>query len=233
MSKLKRLLAPEFWKIPKKISKWAVAPRPGPHRKFESIPMQILVRDILKLVETGKEAKRIIKSGEVLVDGKIRKDHAYPVGLMDVVSIPKIKKHYRIVPISKGLGLIEISEEESKLKMCRIENKTVVKKGKLQLNLHDGRNTLVDKNEYGTGDSVLIEIPSQKIIEHVRMDKGSLGLIVKGKNTGKTIVINNVVVTRSREPNKVVCEIEGKKTEVIKDYVFVIGSKEPLIKLSG
>lgn len=214
------------------MSKWTVAPRPGPHKKFESIPLQIVVRDILKLVETGKEAKRVIKSGEVLVDGKIRKNHGYPAGLMDVVSIPKIKKHYRIIPTTKGLELVEISEKESKSKICRIENKTIVKKGKLQLNLHDGRNILIDKDGYKTGDSVLINIPDQKIVEHVKMSKGSLGLIVKGKNSGRTINIENIVVTRSREPNKVVCELEGKKVEVIKDHVFVIGSKEPLMKLS-
>lgn len=229
MSKLKRLRTPKFWRIPKKLSKWAVSPRPGPHKKFESIPLQVIARDILKLVETGKEAKRIINSGEILVDGKIRKDHAYPAGLMDVLSIPKIKKYYRVVPTAKGLELVEIPETEAKKKICRIENKTVVKKGKLQLNLHDSRNILVDKGDYRTGDSVLITIPDQKIVEHVKMAKGNLGLVVKGKNSGRTVDIKDVVVTRSREPNKIVCELEGKKLEVIKDYVFVIGSKESLI----
>ena len=57
-------------------------------------------------------------------------------------------------------------------------------------------------------------------------------MVVKGKNIGKITVINDVVVTRSREPNKIICEIEDKKTEVIKDYMFVIGDKEPLIKVS-
>ncbi|HDJ96711.1 MAG TPA: 30S ribosomal protein S4e, partial [Candidatus Aenigmarchaeota archaeon] len=27
---LKRLLAPKFWKLPKKVTKWVVTPRPGP-----------------------------------------------------------------------------------------------------------------------------------------------------------------------------------------------------------
>jgi small subunit ribosomal protein S4e len=91
MSKLKRLKAPKFWKLPKKSRKWAVSPRPGPHRKFESIPLAIALRDIVKIAETGSEAKKIIKMGEILVDGKIRRDHKYPAGLMDAISIPKMK----------------------------------------------------------------------------------------------------------------------------------------------
>ena len=66
----------------KKIRTWVVTPRPGPHPKYSSIPLLIVVRDILKLVETGKEAKKIIKAGEILVDGRPRKDHKYPTGFM-------------------------------------------------------------------------------------------------------------------------------------------------------
>jgi len=229
MAKLKRLLVPQFWRIPKKEYKWTVSPRPGPHKKFESIPLQIIVRDILKLGETGKEAKVIIHNGEVLVDGKKRKDHAYPAGLMDVVAIPRIKKYFRVVPFSRGLKLSEISEEESKKKICRINGKSIVRKGKMQLNLHDGKNILVDKDVYKTGDSVLIEVPAQKILEHVKLEKGSSGLIIKGKNSGKHVGIKEILVARSREPNKIICEIEGKEVEVREDYVLVVGKKEPLV----
>lgn len=229
MAKLKRLVAPQFWRIPKKEYKWTVSPRPGPHKKFESIPLQIIVRDILKLGETGKEAKVIIHNGEVLVDGKKRKDHAYPAGLMDVVAIPRIKKYFRVVPFSRGLKLAEISEKESKKKICRINGKSIVRKGKMQLNLHDGKNILVDKDVYKTGDSVLIEVPAQKILEHVKLEKGSSGLIIKGKNSGKHVGIKEILVARSREPNKIICEIEGKEVEVREDYVLVVGKKEPLV----
>ena len=229
MAKLKRLLAPPFWRTPKKAYKWTVSPRPGPHRKFESIPLQILVRDILKLAETGKEAKTIIHTGEVFVDGKKRKDHAYPVGLMDVIVIPKLKKYFRVVPFAKGLNLVEIPEKESKSKISKIVGKTVVKKGRMQLNLHDGKNILVEKGAYSTGDSLLIEVPAQKILEHVKLGKGNVGLIIKGKNSGKNVVIKEVTKVRSREPNKIICDIEDKEVEVREDYVIVTGEKKPLV----
>ncbi|HKZ45635.1 MAG TPA: S4 domain-containing protein, partial [archaeon] len=94
--KLKRFKVPSYWKIEKKSVKWAVSPRPGPHKKYECIPLQVIVRDILKFAETGKEAKTIINKGEILVDGAVKKDYAFPIGLMDSVSIPKIKKFYRM-----------------------------------------------------------------------------------------------------------------------------------------
>jgi small subunit ribosomal protein S4e len=232
LTKLKRLLAPKFWRIPKKKFKWTVAPRPGPHKKFECIPLQILVRDILQLVEKGKEARSIIKKGEVLVDGKPRKDPKYPAGLMDVIEIPKINKAYRIIPTSIGLDVLEIPKDEAKLKLCKINNKKILKGNKIQLNLHDGRNVIVEKDEYKTGDSILIELPDQKIVDHVKMEKGSIALITKGKNMGKLVEIKDIITTRSREPNKVICKAGDEEITAIKDYVFVVGKEKPLIVVS-
>jgi len=210
---------------------WTVSPSPGPHPKEECIPLLIIVRDILGLVELGKEAKKIIKAGEILVDGRVRRDHKYPVGLMDVIEIPKIKKVYRVVPFEHGLKLVEIPKKEAKLKLCRINDKTTVRGGRLQLNLHDGRNVLVDKDVYKTGDSLLIELPEQKIVDHIKMEKGSLALIIGGKNRGMLVKVKEVIVTRSREPNKVICEIDGKEIITIKDYVFIVGKEKPVIKV--
>lgn len=100
------------------------------------------------------------------------------------------------------------------------------------MNLHDGKNLLVGKDVYKTGDSLLLKMPEQKILEHIKMEKGSIGLITHGKNSGKLVKIKEVIVTRSREPNKVICELDNEEIEVIKEYVFVVGKKEPVLKLS-
>ncbi|OGI15373.1 30S ribosomal protein S4e [Candidatus Micrarchaeota archaeon RBG_16_49_10] len=237
MSHLKRILAPKYWKVRKKLIKWTVSPRPGPHGKSECIPLTILARDVLKLVDTGREAKTIVKAGDILVDGRPRKDQKYPVGFMDVVEIPKIKKAYRMMATSKGLELVEIAEKETKVKLCKITNKSLIEKGHVQLNLHDGRNIIIPVKDpkkrkedvYSTGDSVLIELPSQKIVDHVKMEKGNLVLITGGQNEGVIAKIKDIITTRSREPNKLICEKEKLTFEAIKDYAFVIGSKKPLI----
>jgi small subunit ribosomal protein S4e len=221
--------------MPTKARKWVVSPRPGPHKKFESIPLLIIVRDILKLADIGSDAKKIIKSKEIFVDGKPRLDHKYPVGLFDTIEVPKIDKQFRVIPSRKGLELIEISKQESKQKLCRIKGKTMTKNGIPQLNLHDGKNIVLDKKtktDYNTGDSLLIELPDQKIIDHLKMDKGMVSIITDGQNRGTIAKIKEIIIRRTREPNKIICEKDGKDFEAIADYVFVVGKTKPEIKVS-
>lgn len=232
MAHLKRLLAPRFWRVPKKEKKWVISPDPGPHRKFECIPLGIIVRDILHLADTRKEAKRIIKRGEILVDGRARKSIGYPVGLFDVLSIPRIKEHYRIVPTSYGLDLLKINPEEAKLKLCKIVKKTVVKKGRLQIGLNDGKTLLVDEDVYKTNDSLILTLPELSIVNHIPMKAGNLGVIVKGKNSGRICRIKEIIPGSFRRPSKAICEVDKEEKEVLLSRVFVIGKEKPLLTVS-
>ena len=164
---LKRLAAPKFWPIPRKEFKWAVKPSPGPHPADNCLPLLVIIRDILGLAETAREARMILGQRKILVDGRVRTDYKYPVGLMDVVAIPELKKAYRCVPkLGGGLTLLEIPEEEACFKLCRIEDKTTVNGGHIQLNLHDGRNVLVRiqdplnpvEDVYKTGDVLKLSL---------------------------------------------------------------------------
>jgi small subunit ribosomal protein S4e len=152
---------------------------------------------------------------------------------MDAIEIPKLNKAYRMVSTSRGLSLIEIPKDEAKLKLCRIKDKTITKGGILQLNLHDGKNILIEdkKVKYNTGDSILIQVPEQKITKHLRMDKGSIAMITGGQNIGRIAKIKDIVIRRTREPNKIICEEKEKEFEAIVDYVFVVGENKPEIKV--
>lgn len=229
---LKRLLAPKFWKIARKRAKWVVRPSPGPHPLEGCIPLLVMVRDILKLAENAKEARKMAKKGEILVDGRARRDHKFPVGLFDSISIPKIGKNYRVVPTKKGLELIEIGKREAKKKICKIVGKTMIKGSKVQLNLHDGRNILIeDAKKYSTGDSILIKLPMSKILNHVQMKKGAIGIATGGKNIGEIARIVEIKRGKMREPPKVLCSIGKRKIAVLREHFFVLGEKEPLIKV--
>ncbi len=231
--KLKILNAPAFWKAAKKKTTWVVSPSPGPHKKFENIPLSILLRNVLKFAETLKEARSIIKQGKVLINNKIVRDEAFPIGLLDTVSIPKVKKYYRVVPVKKGLVPVEIDEKESNIKICRIRDKTILKKGKVQLNLNDGRNILAAADGYSTGDSLLIELPSLKIIKHLKLKPGASGIVVKGTDSGKTGKVKSIMQGSMSQPSKVVCDLGGSTKEVLKDRFFVLGDDRPMISVSG
>ncbi|MDI9623927.1 MAG: 30S ribosomal protein S4e [Methanothermobacter sp.] len=231
---LKRFKSPRHWPIPPKESKWTVKPSPGPHSMENSLPLLIIVRDILGVADTSREAKKIINSGEIFIDGRPRKDYKFPVGFMDVVEIPKTGETYRVGLSKKGaLTLHPIKEEDKNFKLCKIIKKTTLKGGKTQLNLHDGRNHIVDEN-FKVGDVIKLKIPQQEIIDSISFKEGNIGLVTGGKHTGEIGTIKKITITRSSMPNTVIIETHDKKSFMtLKDYVFVIGEKEPLIQLGG
>lgn len=218
---MKRLVAPKWWPIKRKEKKFVVSPR-GAHPKDFSLPLIVLVRDVLKLAETSREAKSIITRGEVLVDKKKRKDPKFGIGLFDVVEIPVMKKAWRAVP-KNGLSFIEIPESEAKLKICKIVDKKTLKGKKNQLNLSDGRNLLTDK-KYSTYDSLVIELPEQKIVDHLKFEKNSTVVVIKGVNAGKLAKIKTI------EKNRLWLDNE-KLFEIPKNLVVVVGREQPAIKI--
>jgi small subunit ribosomal protein S4e len=235
MSKhLKRLAAPRALKIERKERKWTIRPSCGPHPVDRSIPLGIIVRDYLKLCDKASEAKKIVGKGEILIDGTPRKDIKFPCGLMDVISIPKLKKHYRVSIDKRGkLTLVPISENEAKWKFCRIENKTTLKGKKTQLNLHDGRNILVDKDTYKTNDTLKISIPDQKILDVFPFKEGTTSMIIGGTHIGEIATIDKIEITRSSMPNIVHLKNKDEKFQTIKNYVFPIGKDKPELTIPG
>ncbi len=194
-----------------------------------SIPLAMVLRDYLHICDTGREARRIIGAGEIQVDGKVRKDYKHAVGFMEVLGIPKTGQYFRIL-LSKGrLQIVEIPPENSTWKLARIEDKTTLKGGKTQLNLHDGRNMIVEKGTFKTGDVLKISVPEQKVLDRFAFAEGGLSLVIGGSHAGKLATIKNVVVTRNPKENIVNMQAGEKAFSTIKPYVFRIGKDKPEI----
>lgn len=238
---LKALAAPGFWPILRKEYKWVVKPSPGPHPINRCIPLLILVRDVLKLAKTAREARRLIAEGHFKIDGRVRRDYKYPVGSMDVLEIVGLDKYYRMIPVPvKVLGLVEISREEAGYKLARIENKTTVKGGHIQLNLHDGRNIIVKVNDprnpvedvYDTLGTLKISIPDQEILEYIPLKEGVLAIVNGGRNVGRVGRIVSIHRGMRRYRSIVTLEdFSGSKFQTSLDYIFPIGVDKPLITL--
>lgn len=235
---LKRLATPGFLQIERKhrsSGKYFMKPRPGPHPKDFCLPLGHILRDMLKIAINLREAKILINKGDVLVDGRIRKDHRFPVGLMDVITIPKINKAYRVLP-SKHHGIIvsEISEDLAKVKLCRIENKRTLKGGFIQLNLHDGRNIRLEPDKgqkYRTRGTLKISIPEQEILDYYPLEEGNQAIIKSGNNIGAAGSIKEL--TKRFGVNASLAQIETDEGIISTsyEYVFPIGHEESAIDL--
>lgn len=232
MSKhLKRLKAPRAIMLHRKEKTWTIKPSPGPHPLEKSIPLGLIIRDYLGLCDTHKEAKRALSDGNVLVDGITRKRHNFPCGFMDVITIPKLNKSYRILFNQKGkLTLVPITDKEAEWKLCRIENKTIVKDKKIQLNLHDGRNIIIKNDEYKTGDVLKISQKENKISDVYKFDKGTISMIIGGTHVGELANIQDIQTVPSSKPN--IATMKGKdEFSTITHYIFPIGKTKATITL--
>jgi len=239
---LKRKPAPIFWPIHRKESIWTVKPIPGPHPLSRCIPLALIVRDMLEIAKTRKEAKTIISQEKIKVNGKVKREELFPVGLMDVISIPDTEKAYRVLPSEKGLILHPIGTDEAGFKLCRIENKTAVRGGHLQLNLHDGTSMLIrvkdpkkpEEDVYQTLDTLKLSIPDQEVTGHMKLTVGAPAIIIGGKNIGKYGKITAIEEKPSQKRRDLLVTIEdknGNRFQTTLNFVFVLGDTEPSISL--
>jgi len=197
---------------------------------------------MLGVAKTRSEVRVVLSQGSVLVDGNIMKEELFPTGLMDVISIPALNKQYRILSSEKGLTLNSISKDEAEFKLCRVENKTVLNNGNVQLNLHDGRNIRItvkdvskpEEDVFSTSDTVKISLPQQEIAAHFKLAEGASALIVGGKNIGKYGKIAALERREAQKKRKALVTIEdarGNRFQTTAEYVFVVGDAKAHISL--
>jgi len=227
----KRVTVPRSWPIARKNHKWVAKTSPGPHSSENSMPLVMVVRDMLGLADNAREAKRVLYEGKVLIDGKVVKDHKYPVGIFDVVSIPALNQDYRMLRDERGMFFFKPIEPADRKKLVRVENKTILKGNKQQLNFNDGSNRL-EEGAFKPGDSLILSIPEKKIEDRIEFKEGNLAVVVGGKHSGQTGRIKAIHVVKSSRPNRVI--ISGQEDfETIADYVFMIGREQPAIGLGA
>lgn len=207
--------------------KWVVTPKQGAHEKKDSIPLLLLVRDRLGLADSAREAKKIIREGLILVDGVPRKESNYSVGLMDVLSIPKAKKHYRLMPSKKGLVVSEIGDGEAKTKLKKIVGKTTLHDGLIQLKLHDGATLVPEKGEYNIGDTLVWDLDSKKASKVLEFKEGSTALIVRGVHSGEIDKIAEKLPGQAKKPSLT----RIGQVQTLSEYVFVVGTDKPVISV--
>ena len=228
MPHLKRHFAPKSWKIKRKGIKYITKGSPGAHKLGMSLPINVVLRDVLGYANSNREVKFILQKRDVKVDGIVRKDYKFSVGLFDVLSLNDVDEYFRIVLDKKGeISIIKIGKGESEFKPCKIIGKSAVK-GKVQLNLHDGKNIFAKDGSYKVGDSILLNLGKKyEIKEKISLDKNVMIYLTGGGHIGEIGKVQDII------GNRILYNTEtGDTVETLKEYAFPIGKDKPLIKLS-
>lgn len=230
---LRRHTAPYFWPVHRKERVWVVKASPGPHPLSRSMPLAVVLRDVLGYALTLREARLVLAEGRVQVDGRVVRDYKFPVGLMDVLYLKGVEAYYRVLPHpSKYFMLHPIGEEEAHLKPLRVKRKTSVKGGGIQVTFHDGRNLqLSDGAVFGTYDTVLLDLRENKVLDHVRIEEGVLAYVIDGVNIGFLGRVESISKVFKRSKSVVTLRSGDRYTRTIMEYVFAVGRDRPLVSL--
>jgi small subunit ribosomal protein S4e len=220
---LQRLAAPKSWVINRKASTYVLRPKPSGHSMSHSIPLVVVIRDLLKFTKTAKEVKYVLQQGNVLVNGVKETEIKRAVGLMDILDFPSIGKTYCVLIDRHGkIALAEQKEKKDLLAMVR--GKTTLKGKRVQLNLSGGMNVIAAKDLYRTGDSIIIG-PNGEIKDHFSLDKGSLVYFIGGKHVGGTGIVDEI------RGSAIIFRKDGVQYETPKRFAFVIGKDKPAIDI--
>ena len=188
----------KFWPVAKKGTKYVAK---SSHNNSNSVPLAVLMRDVLKLVRTTKELKKVLNEKQIKVSGKEIRDTNYPIGLFDMITAGD--KTFRVILGGNKKFKMEESKDDG-TKVIKIVGKKNLGKRGIQFNLMDGRNVLSNEKA-NVGDSVIYNYNDAKISKIIKMDKGSEGFVIKGKHAGVKGKIVDIV------------EQGGKKIAVIND----------------
>ncbi|MFP4567971.1 MAG: hypothetical protein ACLFN8_03430 [Candidatus Woesearchaeota archaeon] len=221
---MKRITAPKTWNVSRKTTKFITKPHPGAHKLGHGVAINTFFKELVKLTNTTKETKYVLTNDEVLVNNRRRRDFKTQVGFLDIVSVKSLNKHFLITVDSKGaLRAKEIDEVKAKSRLLKISGKLAIGKDKFQLNTFAGENLIVlgaDAKKYAVGDSLIVEVGSMKILDHIVLKEQSLVFVYQGKHSGKSGVLE------SASQKTVTIKSGDSSFETSDDYLIAINKEK-------
>lgn len=228
---MKRSNAPKHWMLDKMGGMWAPRPSTGPHKLRECLPVILILRQRLKYALTGREATQICMQKLVKVDQRVRTDPNFPAGFMDVVSLDKAGDNFRLLYDTKGRFVLQpLTKKEATYKLCRVQKVAVTKKKVPYVVTHDARTIRYADPLIKVGDTVKVDVNTNKITDFVKYELGNLVMCTKGRNTGRIGTLTH----RERHPGSFdivqVTDAAGNTFATRDTNLFVIGKgSKPMV----
>merc|ERR1711893_354733 len=191
------------------------------------------LRERLKYALTLKEVMVILKQRLVKIDGKVRTDHKFPSGFMDVIQIEKTGENFRIIYDVKGRFIVHrITAQESKYKLCRVREVKTGPNGIPYLYTSDGRTIRYPDPAVKVHDSIQVDIATGKVQDIIKFESGNLCMVTGGRNTGRV----GTIMSRERHAGSFdivhVKDANGHVFATRLGYIFIIGKgNKPYISL--
>ena len=232
---LKRVRAPKSGLMHKMGGNFAVRPSQGPHKLRQCIPLQIFLRDKLKLAMNGREVTQILrqKTAHVKIDKHVRRDSKYPIGLMDVVDIPAMNSAWRALYDVKGRWtFLKLKTAEAGFKLCRVQQKTMGPNKIFYIVTHDGRTLRFTDENIKVHDTVRFDLEKKEVTEFYKFQVGNVAFVSDGNNRGRVGVITHIAVFDGSNDIVTLKDAKGHVFSTRIEYVFVIGKGDkPVISL--
>jgi len=214
---------------------YATRPSAGPHKRRESIPLNVLLKNRLKYALSRQEAVKIVKDKEGLikVDNKIRRDPRFPLGIMDVVGIEKTGEHFRILYDTKGrFQAHKVDAKEAAFKLCSVKRKAMGINKVPYIVTHDGRTIRYPHPDIKTQDTIKLNLESGEVESLIKYENGAQVLIIGGNNIGRVGVLQHVERHPSSFDIAHIKDATGHHFATRSSNVFVIGEgKKAVISL--
>jgi small subunit ribosomal protein S4e len=231
---MKRMFAPSKWCLDKLSGVYATRPSQGPHKLRECLPLSVLLRNRLKYALSQQEVLKIVKQKEGLikVDNKVRRDHKFPVGFQDVVSIEKTGENFRMLYDTKGrFQAVPVDNKEAGWKLCKVVRKTLGKNKIPYIVTHDGRTIRFPHPDIKKNDTIKFNFETNDVETVLKFDNGATVFATGGNNIGRVGVLQHVEHHPGSYEIAHVKDSRGHSFATRLSNIFVIGSKEAMCSL--
>ena len=215
---INRFAASKYMGIRKKLSTYVAKPSAGRHTLENSIALLTLLKEKMGVAADSREAVMIIKSGNVLVNGKAVKNKRYPVGFGDTVMLKSTGTTFRI-GVAKH-GAIHVEEGGSGTRYVKVIGKYMGAGSQIMIRLYDG-SVLSGNNEIHVNDSVAVK--GNSVGSVVKFSKGAKCYVIKGAHASESGMIKEI--NKGTATRTATVEVDsGKGTfQTLVNNIMVVG----------
>lgn len=211
MTHQKRLPAPKHYPVARKEWKY-VSTITGSRSNDNAIPAVLFLREVTDYAENKKEAKEILRNGQLLRNGEPVRDIREGIGVLDVVELPETEEAYRVVKQGKELKFVPVTDQD------KVAAKIVGKKsenGEYVYRLHNGENHRTEK-EYSTGNTLVFG----SSVKEVELEEGAEALVIDGGHAGDVAEVQEIH-NRGMNPDTATVEAEDEFETRLENLVAI------------